>query len=172
MSIWSCSLNWMWKMPSCWASHLPFVVLPDPRVPCKKIRRAGGLDRRRLEKCQLLFDSLTMTFAFSSHQLVPWEARSVQQIVLGFEGRRPWLRDLRSRMSSHGTWLQFCPYRATGRFGFLRPQGRNDGYRLIVSWLLCPPAFVDRKEMLLKFCLLYIINRPVSLVSSIVIRIM
>lgn len=48
MSVCSCSLNWIWKSPSFWASHLPWVVLPDPRGPRNRIRRAGGLDRNIL----------------------------------------------------------------------------------------------------------------------------
>lgn len=45
MSIWRCSLNWIWKRPSCWASHRPWRVFPDPRVPISKTRGAGGFDK-------------------------------------------------------------------------------------------------------------------------------
>lgn len=72
----------------------------------------------------------------------------MQQIEQGSEGRSPWLRGLRSRRSSHGTWQHFHPYTATGHYGFLRPQGRNDGYLLITSRLLHHPDFIERKEML------------------------
>jgi len=36
------SRNWMWKTPSCSASHFPWVVFPDPLTPSMKTRSAGG----------------------------------------------------------------------------------------------------------------------------------
>lgn len=36
------SRNWMWKTPSCSASHFPWVVFPEPLTPSMKTRNAGG----------------------------------------------------------------------------------------------------------------------------------
>lgn len=36
------SRNWMWKTPSCSASHFPWVVFPEPLTPSMKTRSAGG----------------------------------------------------------------------------------------------------------------------------------
>lgn len=83
----------------------------------------------------------------------------MRQTAQGFGGSSPWLAGLRSRRSSHGTWLQFHPCKATGHCGFLMPQGRNDGYHLIISWLLCAPAVIEIKKMLLWFVMSLIVKK-------------